>query len=140
MDVEEKVVKLTHGQQESVSIIEKSTVATNELKSLLLNSQANLTFLNEIDKVEIVETANPVMIAQSSNILKEVASLSQISTKSSETVCRICHVEDSNQNEDLIVACKCKGSLKFVHESCLLKWLSYNRKILEIIIFLYFLN
>jgi hypothetical protein len=138
MNDEEIDVKMARNQ--IVSIKEKSTSQTetrkeeeNELRSLLVNNEVNLVFVNEIEKVEEFEIIKPVLIAQSLNNVNdvnilEVASLSQISTKSSDIVCRICHIEDTNQNEDLIEACKCKGSLKFVHESCLLKWLTYNRK------------
>lgn len=39
-----------------------------------------------------------------------------------EDQCRICY--DGPSEESLIVPCKCKGSLKFVHESCLKIWFS----------------
>ncbi len=35
-------------------------------------------------------------------------------------VCRICQVDDERSN--LIAPCKCKGSVKFVHPSCLDQW------------------
>ena len=36
------------------------------------------------------------------------------------TVCRICFEEDSPEN--MIIPCKCKGSSKYVHRSCLDSW------------------
>ena len=130
------VANESNPQAARISTALTATASENELKSLLINNEANLTVLNEIERVEEVETTKSDLIAQSSKILSdvkliEVASESQMSTKSSDTVCRICHVDDTNQNEDLMVACKCKGSLKYVHESCLLKWLTYNRKNLK---------
>ncbi|XP_071688967.1 uncharacterized protein [Rutidosis leptorrhynchoides] len=37
-------------------------------------------------------------------------------------VCQIC----SNPGEDLRYSCVCSGSMKFVHEDCLLKWLNHS--------------
>lgn len=119
---------LTNNQQHQISIIEELS-AENESKDLLSENQENLTILNEIDNQKIVETYS-LLIGESSNSnrIETHDSFCQSSIKSSETICRICQIEDTIQNDDLIIACKCKGSLKFVHESCLLKWLTYNRK------------
>ena len=50
------------------------------------------------------------------------------SMNSNELICRICHSIEINENEYFIQPCKCKGSMKVVHESCLVKWMNYNRK------------
>ena len=39
--------------------------------------------------------------------------------------CWICY--DSNKDEKLISPCKCSGSLKYVHKSCLETWLQYEK-------------
>lgn len=41
-----------------------------------------------------------------------------------ETVCRICR---SNE-QPLYHPCKCSGSIKFVHQDCLLKWIGHSQK------------
>ncbi|KAL8832045.1 MAG: hypothetical protein Q9170_005042 [Blastenia crenularia] len=41
--------------------------------------------------------------------------------------CRICRAEASNE-EPLFYPCKCSGSIKFVHQSCLMEWLSHSQK------------
>ena len=41
--------------------------------------------------------------------------------------CRICRGEGSNE-EPLFYPCKCSGSIKFVHQSCLMEWLSHSQK------------
>ena len=41
--------------------------------------------------------------------------------------CRICRGEGS-QEEPLFYPCKCSGSIKFVHQSCLMEWLSHSQK------------
>ncbi|VDN55292.1 unnamed protein product [Dracunculus medinensis] len=42
---------------------------------------------------------------------------------SHERLCRICHCP-SSLNDNLISPCRCSGSLKYVHMSCLLHWLT----------------
>lgn len=41
--------------------------------------------------------------------------------------CRICRAEGSN-DEPLFYPCKCSGSIKFVHQNCLMEWLSHSQK------------
>lgn len=40
-----------------------------------------------------------------------------------EKLCRVCHGVDQVESR-LISPCKCNGSMKFVHEKCLLAWLT----------------
>ncbi|KAI5294316.1 hypothetical protein KEM55_006663, partial [Ascosphaera atra] len=41
--------------------------------------------------------------------------------------CRICRSEGT-PDEPLFYPCKCSGSIKFVHQSCLMEWLSHSQK------------
>ncbi|KAK2743036.1 hypothetical protein FQN57_004992 [Myotisia sp. PD_48] len=41
--------------------------------------------------------------------------------------CRICRGEGTEE-EQLFYPCKCSGSIKFVHQSCLMEWLSHSQK------------
>ena len=41
-------------------------------------------------------------------------------------ICRICYNE--NEQNNLINPCKCKGTMKWVHKKCLLKWLDISKK------------
>ncbi|KAL9582421.1 MAG: hypothetical protein Q9212_003311 [Teloschistes hypoglaucus] len=41
--------------------------------------------------------------------------------------CRICRAEASAE-EPLFYPCKCSGSIKFVHQNCLMEWLSHSQK------------
>ncbi|KAJ5349005.1 Zinc finger RING-CH-type [Penicillium brevicompactum] len=41
--------------------------------------------------------------------------------------CRICHGEATDE-EPLFYPCKCSGSIKFVHQICLVEWLSHSQK------------
>lgn len=41
--------------------------------------------------------------------------------------CRICRAEASHE-EPLFYPCRCSGSIKFVHQNCLMEWLSHSQK------------
>ena len=41
--------------------------------------------------------------------------------------CRICRGEGSEE-EQLFYPCKCSGSIKYVHQGCLVEWLSHSQK------------
>ncbi|KAI0444944.1 hypothetical protein F4803DRAFT_509623 [Xylaria telfairii] len=41
--------------------------------------------------------------------------------------CRICRGEATN-DEPLFFPCKCSGSIKYVHQDCLMEWLSHSQK------------
>ena len=49
-------------------------------------------------------------------------SISTISIASSMEICRICHCE-AEPDQPLISPCLCAGSLQFVHQSCLQRWI-----------------
>lgn len=54
------------------------------------------------------------------------APTSTVGSINSERICRICL--DSVDEGDLIAPCKCSGSTKYAHESCLLKWFFKSSK------------
>ena len=54
----------------------------------------------------------------------------------SQNICKICFSEGSEEN-CLITPCKCTGSVKFVHMSCLKEWLTPKIKIKEKVGFTY---
>ena len=57
---------------------------------------------------------------------RRCSSASESSTTSSDSgvMCRICHCKDEPDN--MVSPCRCAGSLKYVHQLCLLKWLHSN--------------
>lgn len=42
-------------------------------------------------------------------------------------VCRVCHCEEE-PSRPLYYPCKCRGSIKYVHQECLLKWIEVSGK------------
>ena len=53
--------------------------------------------------------------------------LSSSSESSNGSICRICHSGDSL--EDLLNPCRCEGTVKWTHQTCLIKWLAEKGKI-----------
>lgn len=41
-----------------------------------------------------------------------------------EDICRICL--DNKDKEDLVRVCRCKGSAKYAHKSCILRWFHFS--------------
>ncbi|KAG5922885.1 hypothetical protein E4U42_005174 [Claviceps africana] len=55
---------------------------------------------------------------------------SKLTPQSSDTapaICRICRGEGTSA-EPLFYPCKCSGSIKYVHQDCLMEWLSHSQK------------
>ena len=48
-------------------------------------------------------------------------------SQSDPDTCRICRGE-ATQDEPLFYPCKCSGSIKYVHQDCLMEWLSHSQK------------
>jgi E3 ubiquitin-protein ligase DOA10 len=49
------------------------------------------------------------------------------SSASETPCCRVCHGE-SEPNRELFFPCKCDGSIKYVHQDCLMEWLKHTRQ------------
>ncbi|CAO2652103.1 Nn.00g003860.m01.CDS01 [Neocucurbitaria sp. VM-36] len=54
-------------------------------------------------------------------------SSSRVLDKDEADTCRICRGEGS-EDEPLFFPCKCSGSIKYVHQECLMEWLSHTQK------------
>ncbi|KAL7943337.1 hypothetical protein V8C42DRAFT_328794 [Trichoderma barbatum] len=48
-------------------------------------------------------------------------------TDTAPSICRICRGEGTSA-EPLFFPCKCSGSIKYVHQDCLMEWLSHSQK------------
>lgn len=54
--------------------------------------------------------------------------MSDIDNPSQENdICRVCQLENT-PGKPLYYPCMCRGSIKFVHEKCLVKWLKFSGK------------
>nr|CAG4638063.1 EOG090X0DX7 [Chydorus sphaericus] len=57
----------------------------------------------------------------SSPLLSAASTLSKKGSITSQDICRICHCE-AEIEAPLVAPCSCAGSLKFVHQGCLQRW------------------
>lgn len=53
-------------------------------------------------------------------------------------LCRICQMAAASSSNLLIEPCKCTGSLQYVHQECMKKWLQAKINSGEIYLFMYF--
>ncbi|XP_076046569.1 uncharacterized protein LOC143028414 [Oratosquilla oratoria] len=54
--------------------------------------------------------------------------LSTSSSTASMPMCRICHLPQGEGLDTLISPCRCAGTMQFIHQGCLMKWLEISSK------------
>ena len=62
------------------------------------------------------------LISRKRSESSQYSSIDKSWENSFEICCRICH--DNEDEEKLMTACKCSGSIKYIHHGCLLRWIS----------------
>lgn len=60
-------------------------------------------------------------------IPSKVSPTQDATSQSDPDTCRICR-GDGSAEEPLFYPCKCSGSIKYVHQDCLMEWLSHSQK------------
>ncbi|KAK5256251.1 hypothetical protein LTR16_003690, partial [Cryomyces antarcticus] len=77
----------------------------------------------------VLDSATPV--PQTPDLMNDPAYDGNNTSSEKNTVegdtCRICRSEGT-QEEPLFYPCRCSGSIKFVHQECLMEWLSHSQK------------
>ena len=111
---------------------------TMRIRDIKFNNQKNTNTLNETkdnnnkkeNNMTRLETSERKMKEKKNGVKKNIKKMTQKDIFSKlekmKRVCRICYLEeDENNLEDpLVQPCKCTGSVKFIHLSCLRKWIS----------------
>lgn len=65
-----------------------------------------------------------------SDLIEDSTGVDTIWDTANQNVCRVCY---GNEEEEVLLApCKCLGTVKYIHESCLLKWLKSREPQCEI--------
>lgn len=73
------------------------------------------------------EMSSPVdPLAKQPRIRRQSSTLPPLTEDSGDT-CRICRGE-ATPDQPLFYPCKCSGSIKYVHQNCLMEWLSHSQK------------
>ncbi|CAF0737905.1 unnamed protein product [Adineta steineri] len=91
-------------------LINKSTMNTDEEEAT-------------VPKLTEETTITTPLLPNNENSTRKI-SLSSTSSKSSDypDICRICHCESSN-DEPLISPCLCLGTMQYLHQACLQRWI-----------------
>ena len=55
---------------------------------------------------------------------------SEHSSREILVICKICY--NGSEEEPLLSPCNCSGSIKYVHQSCLMKWLRARKPVCEL--------
>lgn len=87
----------------------------NKIKKLKLLYILNLLNAKKYKLFYLNHKSNNKSNHKNDNIIQE-----------NEKICRICYDIDSNL--ELINPCKCKGTIKWVHNDCLSKWLAISKQ------------
>jgi hypothetical protein len=69
--------------------------------------------IGNVERIEIKVNAN-----NSNNTINKIK------------VCKICYESDDSSNNRLINPCLCQGSMKYIHEECLKKWIENNTEMI----------
>lgn len=101
-------------QDEILSIMTVGNTVAGET-SCLLDSQVDQSHLAE---VVVLPGLSGLSASRCSSLNK--------------AMCRICHGEEDLNSKSLIHPCKCSGTLRYVHQTCLLKWLAMSGRIQSI--------
>merc|ERR1719147_232918 len=109
------------------------------IENIDLNMEYNNAHSDDIMKgltLEKEERIHPLVASLRTGVpvypvLPDTSVLPMMSHSSSTTsmpVCRICQLPGLEPNNPLISPCRCLGSIKYVHNPCLKKWLEVSCK------------
>ena len=94
----------TEGEPESASNLQKNKNKTHK-------NEKNLKMQTKISPISLLENAKK----RENNILAKI--------QNKNNVCRICYIEEEDNENPLLQPCICSGSMKFIHLSCLKHWI-----------------
>lgn len=102
-----------------------SQIKLSENETLLNQSKPNGKQDNEdddTDEATVPKSTTPLL--ENNQNSRRKSSLSSSSSKSSEyrDICRICHCEGTD-DEPLISPCLCLGTMQYLHQACLQRWI-----------------
>ena len=100
---------------------------TARIKNIYFNgsSNNNKKIENEKNLVEVQEhpiKSNSSSVTESTNSKK---SLKKTTNKTKQNkICRICYMEEDDEENPLVQPCICSGSMKYIHLKCLRHWIN----------------
>lgn len=102
----------------------KTTDKTNEIVIDIVNTMVDCV-VDDIVSPKQNKTNNCNTNNYQTDIVPSISRSYVVKNNSEEKECRICFEEETSENP-FIWPCKCKGTSKYVHESCLNQWRQEN--------------
>ena len=104
-----------------IQAIKTEGLPLNSVDNIKYNSNKNNNDMDLNTKLEPTEKI--INITKKKDLKKRLSILSKIEKKNN--ICRICYTEEEDMQQDpLVQPCICDGSMKYIHLSCLKKWIS----------------
>merc|ERR1712142_651633 len=114
-----KVINVKKSTISSQVNFQKSSILKEEK---LYKSSLQSSWRNDFTK-PLVDLKNKAPQIKDKNTLQiKIKDTNTTSTSAEELVCRICQCSDDSISNQLVSACACQGSSKYVHVDCLKKW------------------
>ena len=103
-----------------IQAVKTEGLPINSVDNIKYNSNNN----NDMDlNTKLEPTEKIINITKKKDLKKRMSILSKIEKKNN--ICRICYTEEEDMQQDpLVQPCICDGSMKYIHLSCLKKWIS----------------
>ena len=108
------VKKLKLSKKQNISISHSNSLHSNNNNNSVINISETDTKRDQQQQQLHLKT--DIKYMQSSLKLS-------INNPKSKRTCRICYSEDNTDDSPLIQPCQCSGSMKYIHLSCLRKWI-----------------
>ncbi|XP_040149411.1 E3 ubiquitin-protein ligase MARCHF1 isoform X5 [Ictidomys tridecemlineatus] len=106
-----------------ISVIPARETASNGRSSMGRNKEKNKEVENDKSPGRSASRSSNISKASSPTTGAAPRSQSRLSVcPSTQDICRICHCE-GDEESPLITPCRCTGTLRFVHQSCLHQWI-----------------
>ena len=118
-----KIIEKNDNLEQAIEDSENNQLGESTEKDVSKENKVNDDVLTQQLKIE-------KSISAKDNLKKKVTEPSSSEEEKEDTgqdkICRICY--DDQNGEELISPCKCSGSVKWVLNSCLQKWIDISRK------------
>ena len=119
---------------QSFEFLNNNIFETNNDKMDIINDvKEEKSFQKKLD-VDLSDTKKYTLKAERKGkelILVNNLKFIKINENKKEKICRICYIEEKQQDDPLIHPCSCMGSMKYIHFKCLKYWLEKNNLKLE---------
>ena len=100
---------------------------TSKIKNIYFGTSSNTKYLENDNKLIEVQESQIKLNHKSMNENSNIDNSKLISKKKTQKVsklCKICYMEEDNEENPLVRPCTCSGSLKYIHLKCLKHWIN----------------